>query len=258
MKKVGLFIAVLFISFSASVQAQTVDEILDTYFENIGGKDAWRAVKGMRMTAKINQGGMEIPLEIIRLKDGRQFTSITFQGKTIKQGVFDGEVLWGTNFMTQKAEKSDAETTEIMKNEAKEFPDAFLDYKEKGYSVEYIGKEDYNGTETFKLKLTKTPVVIDGKEEENVSYYFFEADNYVPIAVQSEIKQGQAKGKISEVTFSDYQEVDGLYIAFTMTQGLKDGVGQPITMDAIELNPKVDDAEFTFPEEEATEESEDK
>ena len=81
-----------------------------------------------------------------------KWTSFSFQGKTMKQGVFDGEVLWGVNMMTQKAEKSDAETTEIMKNESKDFPDAFLDYKEKGYSVELVGKEDFNGTETFKIK----------------------------------------------------------------------------------------------------------
>lgn len=253
MKKLMTFFAMILIAGVTISQAQTVDEILDTYFENTGGKEAWRALKGMRMTAKVNQGGMEIPLEIVQLKDGRQYTSITFQGKELMQGVYDGEVLWGTNMMTQKAEKSDAETTEMMKNEAKDFPDAFLDYEDKGYEVEYVGKEDFNGTETFKIKLTKDPVVIDGKEEEDVSYYFFETDNYVPIAVQAEIKQGQGKGMISEITFSDYQEVDGLYFAFTMTQGVKGQAGQPITMDTIELNPDVDDARFKYPEEESSE-----
>ena len=64
---------------------------------------------------------------------------------------------------------------------------------------------------------------------------------------------------ISETTFSDYQEVGDLYMAFTMTQGIKGSAGQPITMDAIELNPMVDDAAFAFPEEEeATEEPEGK
>lgn len=253
MKKLATLLAIIFVTGFATTQAQTADEILDTYFENTGGKDAWRALKGIRMTAKVNQGGMEIPLEIVRLKDGRQMTAITFQGKKIMQGVFDGKVLWGTNMMTQKAEKSDAETTEMMKKESKDFPDEFLDYKEKGYTVEFVGKEDFNGTETFKIKLTKEPVVIDGKEEEDVSYYFFETENYVPIAVQSEIKQGQAKGMVSEITFSDYDEVDGLIFAFTITQGVKGQAGQPVTMDSIELNPEVNDADFTYPEEEATE-----
>lgn len=233
-------------------QAQTADEILENYFENIGGIDNWRAVNGMRMTAKVNQGGMEIPIEIVQLKDGRQMTVITFQGKQIKQGVFDGEVLWSTNFMTQKAEKSDAESTENFKKETNDFPDAFMDYKDKGYTVELMGKEEFNGTECFKIKLTKEPLTVDGVEVEDVSYYFFETENYVPIAVQSEIKQGQGKGMISEITFSDYQEVDGLFVAFTITQGIKGQPGQPVTMETIEMNPTVDDSEFVYPEDEAT------
>jgi hypothetical protein len=253
MKSLMSILVVFLMTGFTTVQAQSADEILDTYFENTGGKDAWRAVEGMRMTAKINQGGMEIPLEIVRLKDGRQMTVITFQGQELKQGVYDGEVLWSTNMMTQKAEKSDAETTEIFKKEINDFPDAFLDYQKKGYEVEFMGKEDLNGTETFKLKLTKEPLTIDGEEVEDVSYYFFETDNYVPIAVQQEIKQGEAKGVIAETTFSDYQEVDGLYMPFTMTQGIKGQGGQPITMDTIELNPTVDDSEFVYPEDEAAE-----
>lgn len=234
-----------------ALQAQSADEIIDTYFENTGGKDAWRKVSGMRMKAKVNQGGMEIPIEIVRLKDGRQLTSITFQGQTLKQGVYDGEVLWSTNMMTQKAEKSDAESTENFKKEINDFPDPLLDYKDKGYAVEFMGKEDFNGTETFKIKLTQEPVVVDGQELESVSYYFFETENYVPIAVQEEIKQGPAKGMISEITLSDYQEVDGLYMPFTMTQGVKGQPGQPITMDSVELNPKIADSEFSYPEEAA-------
>ncbi len=250
MKKYSILLAIVLMSGWATLQAQTADEILNNYFENTGGVDAWRAVEGMRMKAKVNQGGMEIPLEIVRMKDGRQMTSITFQGLELKQGVFDGEVLWGTNMMTQKAEKSDAEATEMMKKEMNDFPDPFLDYQDKGYTVELMGKEDFNGTETFKIKLVKEPITVDGEEVQDVSYYFFETENFVPIAIHSEIKQGQAKGMMSEITFSDYQEVEGLYMPFTMSQGVKGQGGQPVTMDSIELNPEVSDSDFAFPAEE--------
>ena len=250
MKKYSILLAIVLMSGWATLQAQTADEIINNYFENTGGVDAWRAVEGMRMKAKVNQGGMEIPLEIVRLKDGRQMTSVTFQGLELKQGVFDGEVLWGTNMMTQKAEKSDAEATEMMKKEMNDFPDPFLDYQDKGYTVELMGKEDFNGTETFKIKLVKEPITVDGEEVQDVSYYFFETENFVPIAIHSEIKQGQAKGMMSEITFSDYQEVEGLYMPFTMSQGVKGQGGQPVTMDSIELNPEVSDSDFAFPAEE--------
>lgn len=275
MKTLKLILIALAVSFATYVNAQkaddllnpnelekenqpqlsvTADEIINSYFENTGGVDNWNKIEGLKMYAKVNNGGMEIPIEITQLKNGKQMTVITFQGKEIKQGVFNGEVLWSTNFMTQKAEKSDAEATANFKLEINDFPDSFLNYKEKGYTVELLGKEDIDGTETFKIKLVKEPVTVDGIEEENVSFYFFDTENFVPIAVHSEIRQGQAKGMTSEVTFSDYQEVGDIYMPFSMTQGIKGQGGQPITMEKIELNPVVDDKAFEFPKEEAAKE----
>ena len=76
----------------------------------------------------------------------------------------------------------------------------------------------------------------------------------MPIAVQSEVKSGQAKGMVQEVTFSDYQEVDGLYFPFSMTQGVKGQPGSPLTIESIVLNPTVEESSFTFPEVMAVEE----
>jgi len=248
MKKLKLGIVFFSMVLAFSVQGQTADEIINNYFENTGGIDNWKAIKGVKMTAKVNQQGMEIPLEIVQLSDGRQMTAINFQGKEIKQGVFDGETLWSTNFMTMKAEKSDAEATANFKLNTNDFPDSFMDYKEKGYTVELLGKETMDGAETFKIKLIKEPVTVDGKEEEDVSFYFFDTENFVPIAVQSEIKSGQGKGMVQEITMSDYQEVEGVYFPFSMTQGVKGQPGSPLTIESIELNPTVDDAAFAFPE----------
>ncbi|MCE2937521.1 MAG: outer membrane lipoprotein-sorting protein [Cyclobacteriaceae bacterium] len=229
-------------------QAQTADEILAKYFENTGGVDKWNSLNGIKMVAKVNQGGMEIPLEIVQLKDGRQMTKITFQGKVIMQGVYDGTTLWSHNFMTMKAEKSDAESTENFKKEIGEFPDAFLNYKGKGYKAELLGKETVDGTETYKIKLVKKPILVDGKETENVVFYYFDAENFVPLMTETEIKSGPAKGMVSQSKMSDYQEVSGLMMPFSMSQGVKGQPGQPLTITAIELNPAVDAAAFKFPE----------
>lgn len=249
MKTLKLLFVALVVGFASQVNAQTADEIIANYFENTGGVDAWQKVEGIKMNAKINQGGMEIPMEIFQLKSGKQMTVINFQGKEIKQGVFNGETLWSVNFMTQKAEKADQETTDNMKRQLGDFPDPFLNYKANGYKLELLGKEEIDGTETFKLKLTKTPMLIDGVEEENVAYYFFDTESFVPLVVQSEIKSGQMKGQVSEIKFSDYQEVGDIYMPFSMSQGLKGQPGQVIAMDKIELNPQVDEKEFEFPEE---------
>jgi len=252
MKTLKLLAIVLIVSFTSTINAQTANEIITNYFENTGGVENWEKITGIKMSAKVNQGGMEIPIDIIQLKGGNQMTVINFQGKEIKQGVFDGETLWATNFMTQKAEKSDKEATDNMKLNNNDFPDSFLNYKEKNYTVELLGKETIDGTETFKIKLVKEPIMVDGKEEEDVSFYFFDTENFVPIVVQSEIRSGQMKGQVSESKLSDYQEVNGLYFPFSLTQGLKGQAGQGITIDKIEVNPEIDVKEFEFPEEEVT------
>lgn len=246
MKKITLLIVVLLTSFA--FQAQTAEEIIDTYFENIGGKEAVGALKGIKISAEINQG-MIIPLEIYKMKGGNEMVSISIQGMTIKQGVFDGETLWGTNQMTMKAEKMTAEETANHKLQINDFPNPFLNYKDSGYSIELMGKETIDGAETFKIKLTQTPMTVEGKKVDNISYHFFDTENFVPIALQKEIMSGPGKGMVSEVTFSDYQEVEGVYFAHAMTQGMKGKGSGAITIKKIEVNPTVTADMFKFPEE---------
>ncbi|MEM9001059.1 MAG: outer membrane lipoprotein-sorting protein [Bacteroidota bacterium] len=256
MKTLKHGIAVLLLTVAIPLQAQTADEVISNYFENIGGLESFKSLEGIKMMAKATQQGLEFPVEIVQLKDGRQMTKITFQGKEIKQGVFDGETLWNTNFMTMKAEKSDAEQTANFKLDTNDFPDAFVDYEAKGYTIELLGKETIDGAETFKIKLVKEPLTIDGTQKDDISFYYFDTENFVPIAVESEIRTGPAKGQTQMVTMSDYQEVDGLYFPFSMTQGIKDGASNPITIEKIELNPTIEESAFAFPEEMVTEEKE--
>ena len=72
MKILQLFVVALAVSFATSLNAQTADEIIDTYFENTGGVDNWRKIEGFKMYAKVNNGGMEIPIEIVQLKGGKE------------------------------------------------------------------------------------------------------------------------------------------------------------------------------------------
>jgi len=248
MKKLNYLLLTAFVLLiSTSFNAQSVDEIIDNYIENTGGSENWKNVKAIKMNASINQMGMEIPIEMVQSAN-KMYTKISIQGQEIKQGVFDGENLWSTNFMSMKAEKSDQEDVDNVKNELGEFPDPFLNYKEKGFTVELMGTENVEGSDAFKIKLTKKPMLVDGNEVPNVSIYYFDSENFVPIMVHEEVMSGPGKGMIMESKMSDYQEVEGLYLPFSMTQGVKDQPGQPITINSIEINPSIDDSEFEFPE----------
>jgi outer membrane lipoprotein-sorting protein len=245
MKKLTLLTA--FIGFAICSFAQSADEIVSKYFENIGGLDKINAIVSVQMKAKVDYGGMSIPIDMVNLKDGKMMMKINFQGKEITQMAFDGETSWSTNFMTMKAEKDESENTENVKRAALDFISPFVDYKNKGYSVELLPNETIEGVECFKIKLTKKTILSEEKEIPNIEYYYFDKENYVPIVVEQEIPSGEMKGQISQTLYSDYQEVDGLMFAFSMTQKLKDGQGQTIVFESIALNNKFENSIFKFP-----------
>ena len=238
-----LFIAVFVIAMTPLAHAQTADEIITSYFENTGGMDAWGALNGVLIKGSVNTQGMDIPVDIYQLKDGKQLVKINLQGQEMVQMAFDGETMWTTNFMTMAAEKSDTEATENMKKQSGDFPNPFYNYADRGYTVELMGNETKEGTDTYKIKLTQTPVMVDGKEEANVSYHYFDTENMVIIASESEVKSGPMKGQMSSNTMSDYQEVGGLYFPFDMGMA-----GQSLIVKEIVLNPEIDMAMFAFPE----------
>lgn len=249
MKFVKLCIVLFTMAFALPTQAQTVDEIIANYFENIGGLEKLKSLEGVKTTAKVSQMGMEIPMEIVRLKDGRTITSMSIQGQTYHQQTFDGETLWGHNMMTQQPEKMDAELTENFKLSINDFPNEFVNYKEKGYTVELLGKETIDGAEAFKVKVIKEPIMVDGKQEDDISFYYFDTENYVPIAMSMEVKSGPGKGITQTISFSDYQEVNGLYFAHSLNIGAEgQPTSVPMTIEKIELNPTVEAASFAFPE----------
>ncbi len=244
----SLFILLLIAAF-VPANAQTADEIIANYFENTGGAENWNNLEGIKYEGTANAQGMSIPIEYYLTKEGKQLLKINIQGQEMTQFSFDGEKMWTTNFMTMQPEVADPDATMNMKNQSMDFPDPFLNYKKKGYTVELIGEETMEGTETFKVKLTRKPYIVDGNEEPNITFFYFEKENFVPIATESEVREGPMKGQVIKDTLSDYQEVDGLYFPFAMTMG-----GQPITMTNIILNPEIDEAMFAMPEVADTEE----
>ncbi len=249
MKTLKILLTSLFIATATLVSAQDVDQIIGNYLETIGGVDNWKKLQGIKFIGKGIQQGQEFPGYMIMLKDGSQIQAYEIQGKTMKDNVFDGKTLWSTNFQNLKAEKASSEQTNNFKLEANDFPDPFIDYKEKGYAVELLGKETVDGVETHKIKLVKEPHMVDGQELDDIEFYHFDTETNVPIAMETELKSGPAKGQIYKTTYSDYQEVEGLIFAFTTTEYVGEQEIIRISMDSVELNPEVDSSLFAFPEE---------
>ena len=92
MKK-SLILSVFALFFAFVAQAQTADEIIEKYLQNIGGKDKLLAIKSFKMTGKGKQGPNEFPCTIIQAVGGKEKTSFMFQGKDISY--FDSNAPFG-------------------------------------------------------------------------------------------------------------------------------------------------------------------
>lgn len=234
-------LALVFVSASfTQAQDLTVDEILSNYFENTGGLENWKSMKSMKMRGKAMQSGLEFPVTSYSAAPNKSKQVIEVQGKTIINAC-DGKEAWTVNPFAQLLEptKLDGEQAQAMLDE--EFESAFIDYKDKGHTVELEGTEEVDGTETYKIKLIK--------KNGDIEYHFFENEYFVPIMVRTFAKFGPQKGQATERYLSDYQEAGDLMMPYTIT--IKNNGQTFLTMVAeeFEVNAEIEDKEFAFPSE---------
>ena len=151
-----LLLAASALAFASLAQAQTVDEILAKNHEAKGGLAKIKAVQSMRVTGKITLGpGMEAPAVIEQMRGDKVRMDITFQGMVLTPMVLNGSSGWKL-MPIQGNPNPEALSPEEMKDALEQADmDGFLvDYKSKGHTVEYLGKEKVEGTDAYKLKVT--------------------------------------------------------------------------------------------------------
>jgi hypothetical protein len=227
---IGLFLAT-FLAFSA--QAQTADEIVNKHIEAIGGKDNWKKINSMKMEAGLSVQGMDVPVTIYQIhnKGQRQeFTVMNMTGYTI----ITNEGGWNFNPMGGQT-KPEPMTADELKaaQDGLDIQGDLLDYASKGHKIELLGKEDVDGTEAFKLKLTRK----SGSEVVNyidpATYYIIRTVNKVKVNGQ-EVEQ--------KINVSNYQKLpEGIVVPFSMEMP---GAPAPVIVKKVEVNPTLDPALF--------------
>jgi outer membrane lipoprotein-sorting protein len=164
---------------------------------------------------------------------------ITTQGQTGVQA-FDGETGWMfMPFMGQMApEIMPPEMTNSMREEA-DFDGPLVDYQEKGHSLRLIGSGDVEGIPTYELELTH--------RNGEVTTYHLNAESFLPMLTESN-RSVQGTQLHVQTILSDYREVEGMMIPHSI-KVIQDMGSQTLTIEQIELNVEIDDAQFTMPTE---------
>jgi len=229
-------VLLIFSAFTAS--SQTLDDILNKYYEARGGYEKVKSVKSMKTTGKQMVQGMEVPFIIQQKRPNLLRIEATLQEQTIIQG-YDGETAWMINPLTGS---NDPQTLpeEQAKNiiEQADIDGYLVDYKEKGHTVELIGEEDVEGTAAYKLKVNL--------KNGDIRYNYLDAEYFLELKVIAKIKRQDTE--IEAVTYySDYKEVDGMMMAHSFETKRGGTTVSQIAVDNIELNVEMDDAIFKIP-----------
>src|SRR2546430_8308652 len=120
----------------------------------------------------MKMGAMEMPVTMMKARPDQMRMDFTVQGMTGTQA-YDGTTGWTVMpFMGKKEpEKMSEDMLKDMKDEA-DFDGPLFDYKTKGNKVEYIGKEDVQGSPAYKLKLDRKSTRLNSSHSQ-ISYAVF-------------------------------------------------------------------------------------
>ncbi len=222
--------ALFLIAFSAVSlfsYAQTADEVIQKYVEAIGGKDKWTQIKSMKTDGHIELQGIQINFTQQAIHNVGVRVDAEFQGQKIID-ITTPSKGWSQNPFGGRSSLEPISAEELQqKLDDLDIQDEFVDYAAKGSTVEFLGKDEEDGNEFYKIKLvTKT---------KNETVYFFDVNTYLIYKEEKTVKQqGQEIKLISK--YLDYK---------TIPFGIKfphkwDQMGQIFVIDKMDVNPVID------------------
>jgi len=242
LKRVLLALLVLPVAvlLQASAGAQNVDEILSKVLAARGGLAKIRAIHSERVSGKISFGDMTGPFVVEFKRPLKMHMQLTIQNQTLVR-VYDGQSEgWANNPFAGKANPEPMSEDEL-KNIADEadMDGPLVDHKSKGNKVELVGKEKLNDKDVWRVKLTT--------KNGDVRFYLFDANSFLLLKWEGKRRQNGQELPV-ESFFSDYHEVGGLKFAYAIDSGSSaTEIEQKIRIEKTELNPNLNDADFSKP-----------
>ena len=230
MKKVYLSLTLLFAAVF-TLHAQTADEVIAKYITAIGGAEKWSKIQSMKIEGQIEVQGIVIPytMQGVHMKGIR--VDAEFQGNKIID-IITPTKGWAQNPFSGKATLDPITEEELKaKLDQLDLQDEFVDYKSKGSTVEFLGKDEEDGNEYLKIKMTS--------KNNNEKTFFFDTKTFL-IYKEESITKVQGQEVKSSVKLLDYQTIDyGVKVSFKQDQGQMMMVSKKIT-----VNPVIDETIF--------------
>ncbi len=208
-----LLSALLLGGVSIPATAQDAQSLIAKNLEARGGDAALAAIQTIRFDGRaIFPGGMEVAYQETRSKlpsgTAAARVDITLQGLDLVQA-YDGKGdAWRINpFQGRKdpVKMSAGEARAMADGAVIEGP--LLASRHDGSRVDYLGREDFDGTLAYKLRVTQK----DGDE----FTYWLDPDTYLEIKT-SETRKLRGSEQTNETELGDYEKVAGVYFPMSV------------------------------------------
>ena len=259
--KIKWTLTLLLVFLVSSVSAQSVDEILAKHVEALGGAEKISAITSLKILGTVSRGGgrFEMPFTRYWKAPNKYRNESEMRGNKMIQAT-DGETAWavmpfgrggrrrgnaGGNTGPQVLEGPRAQS---FLGESKIFG-LLYGAVENGYEIEYVGTEEFEGTEVIKLELLH--------ENGRKIHSYLDAEYFLEIKRETHRSGPDGQSFTATTLFSDFKEVNGVMIAHSITNqagggGARRGGGRGFgggstQISKIEVNVEINDALFSMP-----------
>jgi hypothetical protein len=245
-QKIMLAFAVVSVPFASAQAAEpSSEELVGKNLAARGGAEALKALRTIQFKGKIRFPG-DFELDYIETRArgsagsaGAVRFDSTLQGLTLVQA-YDGKAGWSINPFQGRR---DAET--MSADDARSLADSglvdgpLLSAGTNGSSVQYLGREDYDGTLAYKLRVS---------EKDGDSFvYLLDPDTYLEIAI-TETRKVRGAEQVFEYELGDYEKVGGVYFPMSVQSGAKgSSQRQQVSIETASANPDVKPGYFAQP-----------
>jgi hypothetical protein len=201
-------LALLLAGTAAPALAQTANELVAKNLAARGGAAAFDALESVKFDGTvIFPGDFQLKYEEIRTRAGDVRVDLSLQGLTVVQA-WNGQSGWRINpFEGRKdAERmSDDEARSLADTGSVRGP--LLNAAKQGSTVTYLGREDFDGTNAYKLKVAEK----DGDE----FVYLLDPDSMLEIRM-TETRKVRGAPQVFEYEYGDYEKVAGVWFPMSI------------------------------------------
>lgn len=239
----------LLLGATAPAAAQDAQGLVAKNLEARGGAAAMAAIKSVAFEGRTRfVGDIEVQYREWRMLDGPASLGkivYTLQGLDLIQA-YDGRGGWKVNPLQGR---KDAER--MSADESRQLADGslisgvLLQAASDGSKVAYLGREDFDGTSAYKLKVTQK----DGDE----FVYWLDPDSYLEIKVD-ETRRIRGAQQTTGSELGDYEKVAGVYFPMSIESWGQGSPNQRVRTNIIraEANPAIGRDLFEEPKSAAT------